>query len=68
LGEEDAKHTVLKCWETKKWREKYVNSNWLNINEDLAYKKITSCNNVNRIKSPGKYFLKTKCKWEGMNE
>jgi hypothetical protein len=49
LGEEDAKRIVLKCFETKKWREEYVNSNWLNINEDLAYKKIISCINVNRI-------------------
>jgi hypothetical protein len=48
----------------KKWREKYINSNWLNINEDVAYKKITSCNNVNRMKALGKYILKTKCKWE----
>jgi hypothetical protein len=29
LGEEDAKH-ILECSETKKWREKYVHSNWLN--------------------------------------
>jgi Holliday junction resolvase len=42
LGEEDAKHIILECCETKKWREIYVNSNWLNINEDLAYKKITT--------------------------
>jgi hypothetical protein len=61
LGEEDAKHIILKCFER---REQYVNSNWLNINEDLAYKKIISCINVNRIKSLGKYLFKTKCKWE----
>jgi hypothetical protein len=54
LGEEDAKHILLKCSETKKWREECVNSNWLNINEDLAYRKIISCTNVNRIKSLGK--------------
>jgi hypothetical protein len=27
LGEEDVKHIILKCFETKKWREQYVNSN-----------------------------------------
>jgi hypothetical protein len=34
LGEEDAKHMLLKCCETKKWTEEYVNSNWLSMNED----------------------------------
>jgi hypothetical protein len=55
LGEEDVKHTLLKCSETKKWREKCVNNNWLNINEDLAYRKIISCTNVNKVKSLEKY-------------
>jgi hypothetical protein len=64
LGEEDAKHIILKCLGTNKWREEYVNSNWLNMNEDLAYKKIISCINVNRIKALGKYLFKTKFKSE----
>jgi hypothetical protein len=64
LGEEDAKHIVLKCIETKKWREEYVNSKWLNINEDLAYKKIISCINVSRINAIGKYLFTTKYKWQ----
>jgi hypothetical protein len=55
---------LLKCSETKKWREECVNSNWLNIKEDLAYRKIVSCTNVNKIKPLGKYLFKTKCKWE----
>jgi hypothetical protein len=41
-----------------------VNSNWPNINEDLAYKKIIGCTNVNRIKVLGKYLFKVKCKWK----
>jgi hypothetical protein len=40
-----------------------VNSNWLNINEDLAYRKIISRTDVSKIKSLGKYLFKTKCKW-----
>jgi hypothetical protein len=51
LGEGDAKHVLLKCSQTKKWIEECVNSNWLNINEDLAYRKIISCTNVNKINS-----------------
>jgi hypothetical protein len=64
LGEEDSKHILLKCSETKKWREECVSSSWLNINEDLAYRKIISCTNVNKIKSLGKYLFKSKFKWE----
>jgi hypothetical protein len=64
LEEEDAKHILLKCSETKKWKEECLNSKWLNINEDLAYRKIISCTNVNMLKSLGKYSYKTKCKWD----
>jgi hypothetical protein len=64
LGEEGAKHIILECCETKKWREKYVHSNWLNMNEDLTYKKITCCNNAKRLKAIGKYLFKSKFKWE----
>jgi hypothetical protein len=54
----------INCSETKKWMEECVNSNWLNINEDLGYRKIISCTNVNKITSLTKYLFKTKCKWE----
>jgi hypothetical protein len=47
----------MRSFETKNWGEEYVNSNWLNINEDIAYKKIISCINVNRIKVLGKYLF-----------
>jgi hypothetical protein len=63
LGEEDAKHILLKCPETKKWREQLVCSKWLIINEDIAYREIISCTNVIKIKNIGKYLFKTKCKW-----
>jgi hypothetical protein len=62
--EEDVKHILLRCNESKKWREEWVNSNWPNINEDLAYKKIIGCTNVNRIKLLGNYLFNVKCKWE----
>jgi hypothetical protein len=55
---------LLKCRESKKWREEWANSNWQNINEDLVYKKIICCTNVNGIKLLGKYLFKVKCKWE----
>jgi hypothetical protein len=63
-GEEDVKHILLKCKESKKWREELANSNWPNINEDLVYKKIICCTNINRIKLLGKCLFKVKCKCE----
>jgi hypothetical protein len=54
-------HIAKVLWD-KRWREECVNSKWLNINEDLAYRKIISCTNVSKIKSVGKYLFKTK--WE----
>jgi hypothetical protein len=64
LGEMEAKHIMLKCPETKKWREELVCNKWLNINEDIAYRKIIICNNVTKLKVIGNYLFKTKCKWE----
>jgi hypothetical protein len=37
------------------WREECANSNWLNINKDLAYSKIIICMNVIYL---------SQCKWE----
>jgi hypothetical protein len=62
--EEDAKRILLKCRESKKWREEWVNSKWPDIKEDLLYKKIICWTNVNKIKLLGKYLFKVKCKWE----
>jgi hypothetical protein len=33
-------NTLLKCKETKKWRNKYLYNKWLAINEDLAVQTI----------------------------
>jgi hypothetical protein len=63
LEEEGAKHMLLECPETKKWREELVCSKWLDINEDTAYRKIISCTNVIKIKSIGEYLFKIKRKW-----
>jgi HKD family nuclease len=60
LGEEDAKHILLNCPETKKWREELLCSKWLNKNEDIAYRKIINCTNVTKIKTIGQYLFKTK--------
>jgi hypothetical protein len=42
---------MLKCSEAKSWKGEFVCSKWLNINEDLAYEKVTNykCNRVRKI-------------------
>jgi hypothetical protein len=64
LGEEDAKHILVKCPETKKRREERVCIKWLNMNEDRAYRKIISCTNLTKIKLTKNYLFNTKCKWK----
>jgi hypothetical protein len=39
LGEENAKHILIKCPETNKWRDELLCDKWLNINEAIAYRK-----------------------------
>jgi hypothetical protein len=34
--DEDVIHKLLKCSETRKWREQFLSRKWLNINEDVA--------------------------------
>jgi hypothetical protein len=51
LGEEEDKHALLKFPETKKWREEFVCSKWLNMGEDTEYRNIISCTNVTKIKT-----------------
>jgi hypothetical protein len=63
-GEEVAKHMLLKCPEMRKQRGELVCSKWLNINDDVVYRKIIICTNVTMIKSLGKYLFETKRKWE----
>jgi hypothetical protein len=63
-GNEDVKHTLLSCPETKKWRMQFMNEKWLCINEELSYKKTVKCTNKANIIYLGKYLDKFKYKWE----
>jgi hypothetical protein len=51
---EDAKNIPLNCSETKKWKEEFVCSKWLKINQDIAYRKITNCTNIMKLNNTGK--------------
>jgi hypothetical protein len=41
LGEEDVKCTsiLLSSSETRKWRNGFLSKEWLNMNDEIAYKK-----------------------------
>jgi hypothetical protein len=48
--EENVTH-ILKCLERKMWREIFSCSKWLNINEDMTYKRVINCTNVRDLKN-----------------
>jgi hypothetical protein len=51
-------HILLKCSETRKWREQFLNNKWLNINEDVAYKIIINCTNAVELINKGNACIK----------
>jgi hypothetical protein len=59
----DALHILLKCLETRKWREQFLSRKWVTANEEVAYKRILNCTNVVELNIE-KYLYKIRCKWE----
>jgi hypothetical protein len=43
LGTEGTKHILLECPETKYWRMEMLCKRWMDINEEIAYRKVLSC-------------------------
>jgi hypothetical protein len=39
-GEGDVKHMLVDCLETRNWGTEFLNEKWLNMNKDVAYRKI----------------------------
>jgi hypothetical protein len=62
--EEDPVHILLKCSETRKWREQFLSRKWLRLNELIVLKKIINCNNSIELRNIGSYLYKIKCKWD----
>jgi hypothetical protein len=62
--EEDPIHILLKCSETRKWREQFLNRRWLRLNELIVLKKIINCNNSIELRNIVNYLYKIKCKWD----
>jgi hypothetical protein len=64
LGEEDSKHILLECPETKSWRKEMLCKQWLDINEEVVYRKILSCTNKVILRNMGILLYRVQCKWE----
>jgi hypothetical protein len=62
--DEDAIHILLKCSETRKWREQFLSRKWLRLNELIVLKKIINCTNIIDLRNIGSYLHKIKLKWE----
>jgi hypothetical protein len=58
--EEDSIHIILKCSETRKWREQFLSRKWLSLNEWIVFKKIINCNNSIELRNIGSYVYKIK--------
>jgi hypothetical protein len=39
------KQIILKCSETRQCRKQFLSRKWLIVNEEVAHKRITNCNN-----------------------
>jgi hypothetical protein len=50
FGKEDVEHILLKCKETKHWRVKLIHDKCLNMNKEVAYRKIVKI--TNRVHTP----------------
>jgi hypothetical protein len=59
---------LLKNKQTQTWQEKFWNDKWIHMNEEIAYKKITSCTKTTELKNLGNFSAnqnasgQTKCK------
>jgi hypothetical protein len=62
--DEDAIHILLKCSETRTWREQFLSRKWLGLNEWIVFKKRINCTNIIELGKIGSYLYKIKCKWE----
>jgi disulfide oxidoreductase YuzD len=57
------KHILLECKETKHWREKLIHDKWLNMNKEIAYRKILKTTNRTHIQNVGNCLDIVKNKW-----
>jgi len=52
-GEERGNHPLLKCSETKRWRQELLKSKWPHVGEQIALGKILTAKNITEQKTLG---------------
>jgi len=57
-------HILLKCMETQRCGEKFLNNKWLNIADKIAYNKIISGSKIRELENMGKFLYNSECQWE----
>jgi hypothetical protein len=61
--EEHSLHTLLKCSGMRKWRGRFLDSKWLNINDCIACKRIINYTNSVELRNIGKCLYRISYKW-----
>jgi hypothetical protein len=64
LGKENTKHILPEFPETKNWRTEMLSKRWLDVNEEVAYRKMLRCTNKMMVKNMGKFLFRVQFKWE----
>jgi hypothetical protein len=59
--EEDVIHILLKCSETKSWRENILSSKWVDINAYVAYTRTIIYTNVGDLRKRRKIPVTIRC-------
>jgi hypothetical protein len=58
LGEEDVKHILPDFLETRNWRMKFLKEKLLNLNKEIAHRKILRVTNKEQIRYVGRHLDK----------
>jgi hypothetical protein len=55
LSTADVKQISLDYLETGNCKMKFLNEKWLNVNKEVAYRKILRCTNKDQVRNVGRY-------------
>jgi hypothetical protein len=55
---------ILRCAETRSWREELVDKLFINIEPEIGMRRITTINDSDKLQNVGLYLSKYKDKWK----
>lgn len=62
--DENVVRMLIKCKETQRWQEQFLDNKGLRINEEITHKKIISFNKITKLKNVGTSLHIAKGKWQ----